>query len=260
MKNLNPKLVKLLSDKLNVSEKTVKNNIFALSKDYPHSTSNARAQVYARKQGLNVYNFLDKEDKHTLPGVSEYRTTQNTQVKSSLKKRVKVNKIEIKNPNKLVLLTNWIVKLWNNISNPQKFIGALLLILIAFLLPRIFPDTSMNKFDIPQTTPELTYKSPLPQPIKTQDDGGQKYISSGNSYSDSISGLTVGVNRVLPRSNSELTITFPGKSSDHFNDIKSGRKFYFTGFDNLNYEMTVVEIGFDSIKIKIDKIISSTRN
>jgi len=66
IKTLNPKIIKKLSGDLVISEKTVKKDIYLLSKNYPQATKNAIAQIYARSKGISVFRLLDKEDKGTL--------------------------------------------------------------------------------------------------------------------------------------------------------------------------------------------------
>lgn len=67
MKKLNLDIVKALSNKLGLSEKTIKKDIYLLVKDYPNLTKNAVAQVYARKNNFSVFTKLDKDDRVSLP-------------------------------------------------------------------------------------------------------------------------------------------------------------------------------------------------
>lgn len=110
-----------------------------------------------------------------------------------------------------------------------------------------------------QTTPVPT--NPItptlsPQPDSTSEDtlttDNLTSIDEGKSYTDDISGITVGVYWVLPRSYSTLTITFPGQSSEEFEDVKSGRRFYYKGSDGSDYVLTIVEIKPSSINVRID--------
>lgn len=77
MRNLNPKIVKKLSENLGMSEKTVKKDIYLLSKNYPQATKNAIAQIYARNKGLSIFRLLDKEDKGTLASQPKENSTYN---------------------------------------------------------------------------------------------------------------------------------------------------------------------------------------
>ena len=77
MKKLNLKIVKKLSEELGFSEKTVKKNIYNLSKNYPQATKSAIAQIYARNKGLSVFRLLDKEDRDTLASQPKENSTYN---------------------------------------------------------------------------------------------------------------------------------------------------------------------------------------
>lgn len=67
MKTLSPKIVKKLSQDLNLSESTIKKNIYLLAKRYPRATKNALAQIYAQKNRKTILRMLDKEDRESLP-------------------------------------------------------------------------------------------------------------------------------------------------------------------------------------------------
>ncbi len=69
MKKLNQEIVEKLANELNISERTVKKNIYNLVKDYSGLTKNAVAQIYARQNGKTVFRKLDNEDKATLPSM-----------------------------------------------------------------------------------------------------------------------------------------------------------------------------------------------
>src|SRR5688572_4163563 len=72
MKTLDPQIISFLSKKLEVREKTITNNIYELSKHYSKSTPNARAYLYAKDKGINIYKLLDREDKLTIPSNPTY--------------------------------------------------------------------------------------------------------------------------------------------------------------------------------------------
>ena len=51
---------------------------------------------------------------------------------------------------------------------------------------------------------------------------------------------------------SDLTITFPGEASEEYERVKSGKRINFTGKDGFNYALTIVEINYESISVRID--------
>ena len=67
MKKLSPKIVKRLSQDLDLSESTIKKNVYLLAKRYPQATKNALAQIYAQKEGKTILRMLDTEDRKSLP-------------------------------------------------------------------------------------------------------------------------------------------------------------------------------------------------
>lgn len=79
MKTLNPKILKKLAEDLKLAPQTVKNSISKLARKYPGSTPNARAHLYAEKNGLSVYRMLDKDDKKSFakPGGTTVQTVAN---------------------------------------------------------------------------------------------------------------------------------------------------------------------------------------
>jgi hypothetical protein len=69
MKMLKHEIVEYLSKALEKSERTVKKDVYLLTKQYPNCTKNAVAQIYALKHGKSVFRKLDKEDKGSLPNI-----------------------------------------------------------------------------------------------------------------------------------------------------------------------------------------------
>jgi len=90
-------------------------------------------------------------------------------------------------------------------------------------------------------------------PIEVNSNNSSINIDEGKSYTDKISGVTLGVNFVLSKFYSSLTITFPGKPSEEFEDVKSGRIFDYVGSNGLNYKLTIVGIESNSIEMMIRK-------
>ena len=76
---LNPDIVRFLSKKTGLAEATVKNYIYLLRRNYPTSTLNAVAQLYAASKGLSVFRKLSIQDKATLPNIEIQK--QKTQIK-----------------------------------------------------------------------------------------------------------------------------------------------------------------------------------
>jgi hypothetical protein len=75
MKNLDPKILSILSKKLIKQKSTIRQQISILRRDFPGCTLNAVAQIYARKHDISVIQKLDEEDKGTLPNM-EVRPAQ----------------------------------------------------------------------------------------------------------------------------------------------------------------------------------------
>lgn len=88
MKTLNPKIVDKLSENLGISQKTVKKDIYLLSKNYPQATKNAIAQIYASNKGISIFRMLDKDDKATLSSQPKGKSIYNIkQYKTPLQKQ-----------------------------------------------------------------------------------------------------------------------------------------------------------------------------
>jgi len=66
---LDPDIVRFLSRKTGLAEATVKKDVYLLRRNYPTSTLNAVAQLYAVSKGLTIFRKLSKEDKATLPNI-----------------------------------------------------------------------------------------------------------------------------------------------------------------------------------------------
>lgn len=67
MKKLNPLIVEYISKRAGINKKSVETDIYRLSKNYPASTKNAIAQIYAQKKGFSIFRKLDLEDRQSLP-------------------------------------------------------------------------------------------------------------------------------------------------------------------------------------------------
>ena len=87
MKNLDPHIVKLIAQKANIYENSVKSDIYRMSKNFPSLTKNAIAQLYAQKKGLTVYRKLDEEDRKSLPNIEKEKpiTIKQTKKKTIIK-------------------------------------------------------------------------------------------------------------------------------------------------------------------------------
>ena len=257
MKILSPKIVKKLSKDLILSESTIKKNIYLLAKRYPGATKNALAQIYAQQKGKTVLRMLDNEDRQSLPSLSVAAPIRVKVPQVKLKKVKKEEKLSTKQGliESLKLKARRFVK---SVLNPQTFIGALIVGVILIIIA-VLADNHLSKnpgVTSPTPTASSSYSpTPFPSLIKENSLKVDKFISieKGKSFTDPVSGITVGVNWVLSRSYSELTITFPGKTSMEFEDVKSGRRFDYLGNGGLDYVLTIVEIESDGVKIRIDK-------
>lgn len=69
MRQLNSEIVAYLAKKLSKAPATIKKDISILKGSYGSCTSNAVAQIYAKKFGLSVLGKLDAEDKSCLPNI-----------------------------------------------------------------------------------------------------------------------------------------------------------------------------------------------
>lgn len=66
---LNPKILTFLHQRLGKPISTIRSAISVLKREYPRSTLNAVAQIYARQHGESVLRLMSKEDKLTIPSV-----------------------------------------------------------------------------------------------------------------------------------------------------------------------------------------------
>ena len=153
-------------------------------------------------------------------------------------------------------LKTMLFSFFNNLTNPQKFIGAILVGVIVLIIGNLLLTPQSHQlnnipFEVPTETLGIT-TSPVPTTEITKNVEKQITIEEGKSYTDFVSGMTVGVNWVLYKSYATLTITFPNKASEEFSEVKSGKEFYFKGKDELNYTLTIEEIGFNDIIIRIN--------
>lgn len=253
MKTLNPKIVEKLSKDLVLSESTIKKNIYLLAKQYPRATKNALGQIYARQNKKTVLRMLDNEDRLSFP--SDTAIIRNPTPISRAQKTAKpAKKPEVKQ--------SFVKKHWK-----KGLVGGALTFFILPLLVQLlgteyqirrYKDDSTTKFSTPTISPILTpfpIVIPSSSPTSTNSLLGNNQISidEGKSFTDPVSDITVGVNWVLPRNYSNLTITFPGRPSEEYRDVKSGRRFDYVGRDNLDYVLTVVEVEPSGIKVKIDR-------
>ncbi len=156
--------------------------------------------------------------------------------------------------NKLIFNKNAILSLFKNLTNPQRFGGAIIVgIVLIFIGKMIMPSNDIQK-DInsstsnpsidPQMTPSMIPTDPTTDNLIN--------IDQGKSFIDPISGVAVGVNWVLYRDYSNLTITFPEKTSEEYEGVKSGKRFKFIGKDGFSYILTIVEIGYEGIGVRVD--------
>lgn len=66
---LNPEILDFLNKKLGKPISTIRSSISVLKREYPQSTLNAVAQLYAQQHGKSVRRLISKEDKLTIPSV-----------------------------------------------------------------------------------------------------------------------------------------------------------------------------------------------
>ncbi len=66
---LNPKILDYLHQKLGKPISTIRSAISVLKREYPLSTSNAVAHIYAQQHGVSVRRLISKEDKLTIPPI-----------------------------------------------------------------------------------------------------------------------------------------------------------------------------------------------
>lgn len=66
---LNPEILEFLHSRTGKSVSTIRSAISVLKREYPQSTSNAVAQIYAQQHGESVRRLISKEDKLTIPSV-----------------------------------------------------------------------------------------------------------------------------------------------------------------------------------------------
>ncbi|MFA6184646.1 MAG: hypothetical protein WCT51_01175 [Candidatus Shapirobacteria bacterium] len=142
-------------------------------------------------------------------------------------------------------------------KNPKIIVPAIVGIFTAPWWPSIFsgpseyPNSSIGQTNTPTIVEKLIPLS-MQIPQKIADSNNVIFVDESKSFTDSSSGLIVGINRVLSHTDSDLTITFPGKPSEEMKDIKSGKSFLYKGKDNLEYALIIVEIASDSVGIKIN--------
>ncbi|MGD8456017.1 MAG: hypothetical protein PVF83_06515 [Anaerolineales bacterium] len=64
---LDKKILTYLAKKTGKKEKTIRNNLSKLSANFPSTTQNGLAQIYAQQNGFSILNRLSKEDKQSIP-------------------------------------------------------------------------------------------------------------------------------------------------------------------------------------------------
>ncbi len=92
---LNPKILKKLSEKLGIKESSVRQSISRLKQSYPSCTLNAVAQIFAVKNGYNVLQQLSANDKASLPHIELQ------------KEKIKISAKTYKAPEKLKILIDY---------------------------------------------------------------------------------------------------------------------------------------------------------
>lgn len=142
----------------------------------------------------------------------------------------------------------------SSLTNPQKFSGAIIVgVIILIIGYLILPRSDMTSSFIPSPTPEeILSVTPTFIPTVAISSNESISIDESSSYIDNVSGITIGVNWILDRSYVTLTLTFPSKNSEEYNEVKSGRIFKFLGKNGVSYALTITEIGYNSINIKIN--------
>lgn len=70
---LNPKILLTLKKKTGRAEKTIRNNIYLLRRDYSSLPVNSVAQIYARQNNTSILKMLTSEEKKALPPLSFIR-------------------------------------------------------------------------------------------------------------------------------------------------------------------------------------------
>lgn len=252
MKNLNKKIVKKLSSDLNLSEKTVKKNIYLLAKFYPHATKNALAQIYAGRKKVNIFRLLDAEDRQSLPSFSLVEKSRTNNIS-------KIRVLEEDNRKDRFQLSRR-KTIWQKILSPQGLV-ALLLTLLAGIIAAIF-QVEYSSWRIPTAAPQEIVTIPSVSPklaptntptITTNQPNGSISIKEGESFTDQPNGLRIGVNYIFSNSYADLTITFPGSVSQEFKEVKSGRVFSYVAKDSRAYILTIVKIDYNGIEISIQE-------
>lgn len=76
---LNPQVLDFLHKRLEKPVGTIRSDISRLKRDFPQSTLNAVAQIYAEQHGQSVRRLISQEDKLTIPSVKieKIRTLKN---------------------------------------------------------------------------------------------------------------------------------------------------------------------------------------
>src|SRR5439155_20429871 len=91
MEELNPRIVAELAKKLTKKSTTIKKDVYLLAKNFPTSTKNPVAQIYAMKHDKTVFKLLEQEDRKSMPNVEvvkpQIRISQ-TQKKPRKKERI----------------------------------------------------------------------------------------------------------------------------------------------------------------------------
>ena len=91
---LNPEILEFLHRRLDKSVSTIRSAISRLKRDYPQSTLNAVAQIYAQQHGESVRRLISKEDKLTIPSVkiekpAPLRLKRKTKAREKIKEIIK---------------------------------------------------------------------------------------------------------------------------------------------------------------------------
>lgn len=66
---LSPQVLNFLHERLGKSTSTIRSELSRLRRDYPQSTLNAVAQIYAQQHGQSVRRLITKDDKLTIPSI-----------------------------------------------------------------------------------------------------------------------------------------------------------------------------------------------
>jgi hypothetical protein len=158
---------------------------------------------------------------------------------------------KIQNFNIKSLLTS-IRSFFGELTNPQKFIGAIVVGIIILIFGHLmFPNnnekSSPNPNIIPTLPTETQYTSPTYKPSPIDD---ETIISTGESYTDPNSKIVIGLLDVIVGNKANIAITYPGADTKTYTDVIPGKVIYFTTNTN-RFSIIIKSINYIGNYIKI---------